>query len=67
MSPSRKSRPETPCKRRWVRGNECKQPRHEDLRGIDGGGTRTRVALAREDGVLAGYAEGQSASFADHG
>jgi N-acetylglucosamine kinase-like BadF-type ATPase len=35
--------------------------------GIDGGGTRTRVALVREDGVLAGFAEGQSASFADLG
>lgn len=35
--------------------------------GIDGGGTRTRVALAREDGTPAGFAEGRCASFADVG
>jgi N-acetylglucosamine kinase-like BadF-type ATPase len=28
--------------------------------GIDGGGTRTRLALVCEDGALAGYAEGGS-------
>jgi len=34
--------------------------------GIDGGGTRTRLALVCEDGALAGYAEGGSCCFTDH-
>ena len=35
--------------------------------GIDGGGTRTRVALAREDGTAFGFAEGDSCCFTDVG
>ena len=35
--------------------------------GIDGGGTRTRLALVRENGELLGYAAGGSCSFTDHG
>jgi glucosamine kinase len=35
--------------------------------GIDGGGTRTRLALVRDDGRLAGYAEGGSCCFTDRG
>jgi N-acetylglucosamine kinase-like BadF-type ATPase len=35
--------------------------------GIDGGGTRTRLALADEEGMLIGYAEGDSCSFIDLG
>jgi N-acetylglucosamine kinase-like BadF-type ATPase len=35
--------------------------------GIDGGGTRTRLALANEDGKLLGCAAGASCSFVDHG
>ncbi len=35
--------------------------------GIDGGGTRTRLALVREDGVLVGFAEGGCCSFAELG
>jgi N-acetylglucosamine kinase-like BadF-type ATPase len=35
--------------------------------GIDGGGTRTRLALFCEDGRLAGYAEGGSCCFTDRG
>ena len=37
------------------------------LAGIDGGGTRTRLALVYEDGRLLGYAEGGSCSFVDLG
>jgi len=37
------------------------------LAGIDGGGTRTRLALVYESGTLAGYAEGGSCSFVDLG
>ena len=37
------------------------------LAGIDGGGTRTRLALADEEGKLIGYAEGGSCSFIDLG
>lgn len=37
------------------------------LAGIDGGGTRTRIALAREDGRLISYAEGGSCSFIELG
>jgi N-acetylglucosamine kinase-like BadF-type ATPase len=35
--------------------------------GIDGGGTRTRMALVEETGRLLGYATADSCSFADHG
>jgi N-acetylglucosamine kinase-like BadF-type ATPase len=35
--------------------------------GIDAGGTRTRVALAREDGTVIGFAEGGCSSFAELG
>jgi N-acetylglucosamine kinase-like BadF-type ATPase len=35
--------------------------------GIDGGGTRTRLALADETGTLLGCAAGDSCSFVDHG
>lgn len=35
--------------------------------GIDGGGTRTRIALAREDGTVFGFAEGDSCCFTDVG
>jgi N-acetylglucosamine kinase-like BadF-type ATPase len=37
------------------------------LAGIDGGGTRTRLALSFEDGNLMGYAEAGSCSFIDLG
>jgi len=37
------------------------------LAGIDGGGTHTRLALARDDGTLIGYAEGGSCSFIELG
>lgn len=37
------------------------------LIGIDGGGTRTRLALVEETGKIIGYANGGSCSFADHG
>jgi N-acetylglucosamine kinase-like BadF-type ATPase len=37
------------------------------LAGIDGGGTRTRLALVEEGGVLLGYAGGPCASFAELG
>jgi len=35
--------------------------------GVDGGGTRTRLALAGEDGTLLGYASGGCCSFTDQG
>lgn len=35
--------------------------------GIDAGGTRTRVVLAREDGQVIGFAEGECSSFAELG
>jgi len=35
--------------------------------GIDGGGTRTRLALVSESGVLLGYASGACCSFTDQG
>ena len=35
--------------------------------GIDGGGTRTRLALVREDGALLGHASGRSCNFTEHG
>jgi N-acetylglucosamine kinase-like BadF-type ATPase len=35
--------------------------------GIDGGGTRTRLALVNEDGTLVGYAEAASCCFTDRG
>jgi N-acetylglucosamine kinase-like BadF-type ATPase len=35
--------------------------------GIDSGGTRTRVALVREEGTVIGYSEGGSACFTDVG
>jgi len=35
--------------------------------GVDGGGTRTRLALVGEDGTLLGYASGGCCSFADQG
>jgi len=35
--------------------------------GIDGGGTRTRVALVRENGALLGFAEGACCSFVELG
>lgn len=35
--------------------------------GIDGGGTRTRLALVGEDGVLLGHASGRSCNFTEHG
>jgi N-acetylglucosamine kinase-like BadF-type ATPase len=37
------------------------------IAGIDGGGTRTRLALVDETGKLLGCATGGSCSFADHG
>jgi N-acetylglucosamine kinase-like BadF-type ATPase len=37
------------------------------LAGIDGGGTRTRLALVHEDGTLLGYAEGGPCGFTDIG
>lgn len=37
------------------------------LAGIDGGGTRTRLALARADGTVFGWAEGGCCSFAELG
>lgn len=37
------------------------------LAGIDGGGTRTRLALARADGTVIGRAEGGCCSFAELG
>lgn len=39
----------------------------EIFAGIDGGGTRTRLALVRADGRLLGYAEGASCSFIEFG
>mgnify|MGYP001555469658 CR=1 FL=1 len=35
--------------------------------GIDAGGTRTRLALVREDGVVLGFAEGGCSSFVELG
>jgi N-acetylglucosamine kinase-like BadF-type ATPase len=35
--------------------------------GIDAGGTRTRLALVREDGVILGFAEGGCSSFVELG
>lgn len=35
--------------------------------GIDGGGTRTRLALVNETGDVLGFASGGSCSFTDHG
>jgi glucosamine kinase len=35
--------------------------------GIDGGGTRTRLALVDENGGVLGFASGGSCSFTDHG
>jgi N-acetylglucosamine kinase-like BadF-type ATPase len=35
--------------------------------GIDGGGTRTRLALVNEDGLLQGFAEGGCCSFVELG
>jgi glucosamine kinase len=35
--------------------------------GIDGGGTRTRIALAQENGMVFGFAEGSSCCFTDVG
>jgi N-acetylglucosamine kinase-like BadF-type ATPase len=37
------------------------------IAGIDGGGTQTRLALVREDGVLLSFAEGPSCSFVEYG
>jgi glucosamine kinase len=37
------------------------------LAGIDGGGTHTRLALVREDGVLLAFAEGGCCSFVELG
>jgi len=37
------------------------------LGGIDAGGTRTRLVLAREDGAILGFAEGGCSSFVERG
>jgi N-acetylglucosamine kinase-like BadF-type ATPase len=35
--------------------------------GIDGGGTRTRLVLVGEDGLVLGHASGRSCNFTEHG